>query len=198
MSRAFRHAKNEIRAAQEALQRMRTARDFDGFEIAWRDLLAALEKAWVKVERVCKSVPGFQQWQRSYKSLRDTDELLRYVYHARHLDQHTVHEVMTHTSGSMALTMSRPNEPLHIKRLIVQPGQPLEYEGSQPLVQTVTPPRVDLAPVNNRGTLYPVPRIHLGKVLITPDPIAVAELSLQFYARIVDEAERAFGGQARA
>ena len=51
MAETLREAKFELRSAERALGRMRSASDFDSFEDAWRQYLVALQKVWVKTER---------------------------------------------------------------------------------------------------------------------------------------------------
>ncbi len=198
MSRAFRHAKNEFRAAQQAVDRMRHARDFNGFEIAWRDFLSAIEKTWIKVERLCRTAPGFQQWQRSFKDQRSSDPLLQYVYQARHVDQHTVAEIVSLTPGrSTIVDNTPPGQSLHIKHLEIRGGQIVNYVGNQPLRQIITSPRIDLLPVENRGTVSPIPTEHLGTPISSPSAAEAAMLTLKFYENFVLEAERRFASHAR-
>jgi hypothetical protein len=173
------------------------AGEFDAFEVAWRDFLGAIEKSWVKVERLCQSTSGFPQWQRRFKTLRLADPLLRYVYHARHVDQHTVAEIVALTPGQSVITMSQPGT-LYIAELVVEGGLIKSYRGSQPLRQTITPARANLLPVTNRGAKYDVPTEHLGAALPDSSPVAVGMAALKFYAAYLTEAQAHFAGGGRS
>ena len=84
MGEPLREAKFELRSAEKAMERMRSAPDFDGFKDAWLQYLAALRKVWIKTERGCQHVrKSFEPWQGKFKRQRKKDQLLRYLEHAR-------------------------------------------------------------------------------------------------------------------
>jgi hypothetical protein len=120
MNRALKHANNELLAAKQAQFQMRAATDFDTFEVAWRNFLSALEKIWTKLERTCKAKSGFQQWQEPFKNLRESDPLLKYLYHARHVDQHTIKEILEFTPGKNTIHNAHSGD-FYINNLVINP-----------------------------------------------------------------------------
>jgi hypothetical protein len=118
------------------------------------------------------------------------------VYHVRHVDQHTVAEIVAFAPGHSVITPSQPG-PLYIEELVVEGGLIKSYRGSQPLRQTITPPRIRLLPVTNRGKQYEAPAEHLGAALPDSSPVAVAAAALKFYAAYLAEAQAKFTSGGR-
>jgi len=173
---------------------MASAPDFDGFEVAWRDFLSSLEKAWIKLERVCRQRPGFVTWQARFKLLRETDPLLQYLYHARHVDQHTVKEMLDLVPGKREVRIDGPGL-VAIDHLVIEHGRVLSYSGNRPLKETITPARAELIMIENRGKRCEPPTEHLGAVVADRSPLGVAIAGLRFYKSVVGEAElKYFGG----
>ena len=173
MAETLREAKFELRSAERALGRMRSATDFDSFEDAWRQYLVALQKVWVKTERGCQPVrESFEPWQGKCKRQRKKDQLLRYLEHARNADQHSIQLILD-----------------DVPEQIVTVGGDTVYVGNDVVVIA---PRIELLPVKDRGEGYDPPVEHLGKALAERGPLAVAELGLAFYAGFVEQAERKF------
>jgi hypothetical protein len=95
MDEPLREAKFELRSAERALGRMRSASDFDSFEDTWRQYLMALRKVWIKTERGCQHVrKRFEPWQGKFKRQRKKAQLLRYLKHARNADEHTIQLIL--------------------------------------------------------------------------------------------------------
>jgi hypothetical protein len=183
--------KKELRSAERALQRMLVAQDVDSFEAAWRDFLVNVEKAWVKTERDCVSKKTFRVWQDKFKKLRSEDQLLRYIYQARHADQHSVQDILGHTPGRIEIP-----GPVAINSLIISEGNLVHYDGTQPL--TYYPPQIKLVRVTNRGVDFDPPSEHLGATLVDPGPVGVARLALAFYGGFLAQVEQKyFVGKAR-
>jgi len=171
MDEPLREAKRELRSAERALQRMRDASDFDGFEDAWGQYLVALRKVWIKTERGCQHVrKRFEPWQGKFKSQQRNDQLLRYLEHARNADEHTIQLILD-----------------DIPKQTVTVGGDTVYVGNDVVIIA---PRIELRPVKDSGEWYDPPVEHLGKALAERDPREGAELGLAFYAGFVEQAER--------
>ena len=174
MAETLREAKFELRSAERALGRMRSASDFDSFEDAWRQYLVALQKVWVKTERSCQPVcEDFEPWQGKFERRRKKDQLLRYLRHARNADEHSIQLILDDIPGQTVTTSS--GDTVYVGNSVV-----------------TTSPRIELLPVEDRGKWYNPPAEHLGKTLAKRDPLKVAELGLTFYADFVEQAERKF------
>jgi hypothetical protein len=189
MSRPLRHAKGELKAAHTAFAQMGAVTDFDSFEIQWRQFLDAIEKVWVKAERIAKGEPGFQMWQAPFKKHRADDPLLKYLYHARHVDQHSVAEILEHVPGRSEIKIEGP---VAILNLEIRDGVVQNYQGSKPLTQTITPARVELVKVTNRGTECEPPEAHLGSAIPRGNPYPAASAALQFYEHYLTQLEVRF------
>lgn len=185
-------ARAELRAAGQALERMKASSSFQEFEDSWKEFLGAVEKVWTKTERECQRVRSkFQPWQGKFAKARRNDPILRYVHHARNVDQHTIHEIVEHQPGHMTLNPLGGGS-WHIDHLEIRNGQVVNYRGDKPMVQQIHPGRTELLKVLDCGVYYLPPTEHLGRPLQRRDPIAVGELALAYYTAFVSEAESKF------
>ena len=187
----LKHPRAELRAAARAMNSMRHAKSLDEFEAEWRTFLACLEKAWTKLERSCQSVRNrFEPWQGEYHRLRKKDMLLRYLKNARDADNHSIQEVTKIEPASRNIRFASPHGG-QIKHLEIHGDKIEAYEGD-PLIMEDLPPRLIAVPVKNHGEWFNPPTSHLGKPVSSGHPVALAELGLQFYGELVDEAEQRF------
>lgn len=172
---------------------MRSAHEFSEFAAAWTGFLHALDRAWNKLEALAPQAGSrFKPWAGSHRNRRTNDELLCYLWHARNVDEHTLQEVVEHQPGSFSFLLpASPAKDLYIEYLEID-GPSIKYRGSQPPRIEVTPPRVALLPVTDRGVQFDVPRVHLGKGISEGNPIEAAELGLRYYSNAIDEAYRKF------
>jgi hypothetical protein len=187
-------AKAELRAARNAVGRMRRARNFDELEDGWRDYLGALEKAWLKAERECQAVRNqFEPWQQLFRAERKSDPLLCYLTHARNADTHTIQDTLNQTPAAVGLGPAYGNS-WHIEKLEIRKGQITHYSGDKLLKITFIPGRLELVAFVDRGVNYQPPTSHRGKSLSKTDPVSVAEVGLAYYEAFISEAGRRFFG----
>jgi len=98
------YPKRELQTAKRAIENMKNAHDFETLEDEWRIYLNAIEKFWVKSERVCSPEHAkFQPWQGFYTKQRKKDPLLKYLKHARNSDQHSIQESMNTKPASRSM-----------------------------------------------------------------------------------------------
>jgi len=144
MDEPLREAKFELRSAERALGRMRSASGFDSFEDAWRQYLMALRKVWIKTERGCQHVrKRFEPWQGKFKRQQRNDQLLRYLEHARNADEHTIQLILDDIP----------------KQTVTVGGDPI-YVGNEIVIVA---PRTELRSVKVSGEWYDPTVEHLGK-----------------------------------
>lgn len=185
------HAKQELRAAEHAIGRMKGAKTLEDLEEAWKGFLDCIEKVWIKAERACERCRNrFQPWQGKFANERRKDPLLRYVKHARNSDQHSIQECMDTKTASGSMHVEGPD--VYIEKLVIRNRQLVEYRGSQPLIVEHLPDRVELVRIKDSGDWYNPPTSHLGKRLPWPAPIDVAVLALAYYREFVRLAEEKF------
>ena len=179
----LRPAQRELESAERAIARMNKSNSLEEFEDEWRIFLGAIEKCWVKAERICQPIQNrFQPWQGTYIKLRKSDHLLKYLYHARHSDQHSVQEMIEQKKAHKFTTIGGPGDSVHIEHLSFdETGKISSYQGSHPMVHNFLPQRVELLRVLSSKKWYQPPRKHLDIVLPWPAPGDVAVLGLKFY-----------------
>lgn len=159
-------AAKELKAADGAYRRMVQIgiNNFTDYERAWRDFLHCIDRAWNKT---CAETKGRKNWQRiqsEYQNLRKTDPLLKYLFHARNVSEHTISPLIKEWKPNFKVT------PV---------GDKVGFkwdEWDRPLL-----------PVTDRGTLFNPPKKHLGKPwshyrrIGVSEPRTAAELAMKFY-----------------
>lgn len=171
----------EIRIAEKAIERMEAATNLE-IEDEWKNFLGALERIWRKVERACQpQVNTFQPWQGEYARLRKKDQLLRYLKNARDVEDHTIYQTLKEMESESLITIGGPGDAVYIKKLNIDRGKIVEYDGSHPLTFTYKPERLELTRVKNNSKWYNPPLNHLGKPINDQNPVAIAKLGLEFY-----------------
>ncbi|HHQ4928184.1 TPA: hypothetical protein ACSP88_001591 [Aeromonas hydrophila] len=188
------HAKNELNTAIRACERMRTAQSMSELESEWRIYLSSIEKCWVKTERACQEFQNkFQPWQGKYKSIRKTDQLLKYLYHARHSDQHSIQEIIEPKPSTLISSIGEPGQNVSIRYLTTNLlGGIDNYQGSHPIITISLPARIEALPVLSSKKWYEPPKKHLGKLIPLPTPIVIAELGISFYQEYINQVESKF------
>jgi hypothetical protein len=187
----LKHPRAELRAAARALDGMRNAKSLEEFEAEWKEFLTCLEKVWNKVERSCQIVRNrFEPWQGAYHRLRKKDMLLRYLKQARDADNHSIQDFTKIEPGSRSIRFANPLGG-YIKHMEIRGSEIVTYEGD-PIVVEDKPPHPVAVPVKNNGEWFNPPTSHLGQLVSSHHPVALAEFGLQFYKDYVDEVERQF------
>ncbi len=186
------YPRRELKTAKRAIENMKNAHDFEILEDEWRIYLNAIEKSWVKAERICSPIhTKFQPWQGFYTKQRKKDPLLKYLKHARNSDQHSIQKSMDTKPASRSMRIEGGNS-VYIDKLIIKNGNVIEYKGSKPLIIEDLPHRIELAPIVDSGKLYQPPKIHLTKKILWSAPINVAELGLDYYSNFLAKIEKHF------
>jgi hypothetical protein len=167
------------------------AKSFDEFEEHWREFLRRLERIWNKSEAHYRRSPKWNGWKGKFEALRREDELLLYLYQARGAEEHSVAELVQHEPGSLAIKAG-PSGSVHIRRMQMA-GNRIELEvlGEPPVIE-LTPSRVKLLPVTNRGRTYSPPTKHLGVDIDPTRVIEAAELAIAFYDELLKKADVEF------
>lgn len=164
----------ELKGASEAYKKMAAVGvgSFHQYDIAWREFLQSVDRAWNKVLASCKNEKNWPKLKSKYEKIRKDDPLLKYMYQARNVSEHTISEVINDWN---------PN-------LQAKPGI-----GSIQL--SWAPWDRPLLPVTNRGITYNPPKKHLSKPIKhyrderpgVEEPRVVAELAMIFYIKMVTD-----------
>jgi hypothetical protein len=189
MATSLQASKSELQRAKQSLTELKSSKDFKHFEDKWRDLLNYLEKCWIKSERECQHVKNkFEPWQGTFKALRRSDPLLKYLKQARDSDNHSVQEIIDKIPGHTTGKFLNPQGG-HIERMVFEKGVLKEYSGD-PMIIEFKPGKVEAKSVVNQGQTFTPPLYHRGRPLKnSKDPIEIAELGIGFYEDYLNQVE---------
>lgn len=182
--------KNELAQARAAVDAMRSSKSLDEFEENWKEFLRRLERAWNKACAHFGKSPKWNGWKGKHEALRKSDPLLSYLINARGADEHTVNEIVERKPGGIGINPAEGNT-LYIERMEINRGN-ISIKSPQRLKIEFLPAKTLLLPVVNRGRTYAVPTSHLGKAVDPTNVISVAERGVEFYERLLSEAETFF------
>ncbi|EKZ9012743.1 hypothetical protein QNF07_004867 [Vibrio alginolyticus] len=190
----FKAARQELKVADAAIERMKIASNFDDFDSEWRLYLNAIEKVFVKVERAAQPYRNkFEPWQGKFNKLRKKDSLLKYLKQARHADNHSIQDVAKVTPGVYSFSVPGGPGVTHIQTLRTDhTGRVVEYVGNRPAQIVDIPSRLQCVGFQNNGTNFNPPKEHLGKNLKSDNPVYLSELGLAFYQQFLAAAEQMF------
>ncbi|WP_376693696.1 hypothetical protein [Wenzhouxiangella sp. EGI_FJ10409] len=186
-------AVSKLAEARSSIEAMENAVSRYCYTEAWGRFVDSLQEAWVSFDHEGKdSVPKYSAWIAPIYRQRKEDELLQYLYQARHQSQHG--KVPLAWTG--AHVKIAPNWSGHIARLDLfkdmsyrfdaqpQDGKStptLEYSPGDPLLPAIENRRY-------RQTFNP-PKQHLKRALPSKDPVAAAKLALNYYEVLVQRAK---------
>ncbi|MBF23325.1 MAG: hypothetical protein CML18_06895 [Pusillimonas sp.] len=164
----------ELKTASEAYKKMAAVGvgSFHQYDIAWREFLQAIDRAWNKILAKCQNEKKWPKLRSKFENIRKNDPLLKYISQARNVTEHTISEVMKDWDANLKATP-------------VANGIQLSWSAwDRPLL-----------PVTNRGTTFHPPKTHLSKSMSfyrknrpnVEEPRVVAELAMLFYINMVTE-----------
>lgn len=117
-----------------------------------------------------------------------SDPLLKYLIEARNVEEHGLEPTAEFAGPSLGI--GGPGESVRLDGTI-GPGGTLRVtplNGSNVTI-TYSPKSARLLPVKDRkGNTWPVPDMHLAKVVSDQAPISVATLGLAYFSRLVEDA----------
>ena len=116
--------------------------------------------------------------------------LLRYLKQARDADNHSIQEVAEEIPGQYSFTVPGGPGVVHIESLRIEGGKVVEYKGSHPGTETITPPQIKVVPVKNSGKWYNPPSTHMGSPVPSHHPAYLAEQGLNFYIDFLEDVEK--------
>ncbi len=192
MSKGMGPARKEIAAARSAIERMKKATSFAAFEGGWQDCLTRIEKCWNKTKDAFAD-GDYGPWRGNHDSVRKSDPLLRYVSHARDAEEHTLTDTLAQEPASIGINPASGTS-LYIQELRVIGGV-MSIKSPQPVKVTIQPGRLRLLSATSRGVTYAPPSEHLGRPLESSEPLYVANRAIDYYERLLGEADRRFSAR---
>jgi hypothetical protein len=179
----------ELTRRAEYISLLAGASSVHEIENQWKQFLYHLERVWYKCENHFGKSPKWNGWKGKFEVARKRDPLLSYLINARGADEHTVEEITEKKPGSIGIGPGHTGS-VHIKSLEFGPDG-IKFDGEGSLKLTFSPASIQLLPVVNRGRTYLVPTQHKGTP-IQPGILNIAKAGLDFYAKLVADAEEHF------
>jgi hypothetical protein len=178
--RAIELARIELDRAADSIDRLRASNRREEIETQWSAFLTAAGRVFTKLEQGSKSDPKSQSWFGSKVHERRNDPLLRYLWHARNADEHTLLEVTEHVAPVIKAVTPTPEETANFHRAM-QERQVPPYAVLG--VIEVTPEHMRLRPVVDRGVTYYPPASPCNL------PLNAGMLALSKLATMLQQAE---------
>lgn len=190
-------AAEKLREAEGAVVAMRGATNRIDYEAGWTCFVDSIGEFWTRFFDEGKvTFTDFQPWAGSIVSKRKTDELLTYLYQARHQSQH----------GRIAIQWAEqklliaPTFNGHIRGLKIYPDGTYDIDAtplapSLPDATIVHSPGAPILPLienKKHGQTFPVPKAFEGSPLQDASPVGVASVGLDYYRKVLEEAYAKF------
>lgn len=157
------------------------------FRSAWSDFLMYAGRTFTKVEQLAKS--SGPNWFDQYKHQRRTDDLLRYLWHARNVDEHGLEVVLELQTGSIHSEIPS-GKPSSVNFAATHDGKIFAVPGNKwTKIKEQRSPRLILCPVRDRDKTYDPPVCHLGSRLTGCLPIDLVAPYTLFITGMVDALE---------
>jgi hypothetical protein len=174
--------------AETFLAAMRIAKNYAELKDAWSDFLLACGRIYSKLEQGAKTNGQSIAWFGRKKHERRNDPLLKYIHHARNIDEHGLTDITRLKPKSVGIGSSGST---YVKLLEINDGKITKAETSgDPLIVSHYPESAYLVSVVDRGDKYDPPNEHMGKPLADTSPIAVAELAVVYLRSIISDASK--------
>lgn len=154
-------------------------------ESAWLDFLSYHGTLYSKLEQAAKASAAAKKWFEGKKAERKSDELLRYLHHARNVGEHTIRKASGKAVFAVSGTLGKGDAMLGIS--FDQNGKPHGH-GAGVGNMTVHQNEVLLLAAVDRGVTYPPPKAHRGKNIGGDTAREVVQLALAHADNMVDEA----------
>lgn len=151
-------------------------------EAAWKDFLVAISGLYTKLEQGSFGQGSSSNWFGQIKSVRKTDQLLRYLQHARNSDEHTL-RLSAEASEEITATSAHPEVRVEGSTIFA----PASLPPGTPLVN-LHQPGLRLLPVIDRGVTYDTAKEHLGRFIEGRLPLLVGQAALDYVKGLVREA----------
>jgi hypothetical protein len=176
-------ARKEYDRAAECVSIIRTSPDFASVESAWSAFLVANGRVFTKLEQGSKSSSKSHAWWGHKLCQRRKDALLRYLFHARNADEHTIEEIAGPDETKITIAEPNPRIVAAMEQGYGRPNAPIL------LATEIVFKNLRLMDVVDKGDRYKVPEDHLGVPIVDPIPATVARLGLTYLNSILKEAD---------
>lgn len=191
-------ASEKLQEATSGLVRMNQASDRVEFEQGWTQSVDSIEEFWTRFEHEGLSLSSkFQPWAGKIVNMRKRDELLTYLYQARHQSQHG-RISLEWDEGTLHIA---PGFSGHIKSIAIyadgtyiMDATPLQGAKTKAIIE-FNGGHARLPNVYNTKyhQTYPPPKFHRGNKIDGIKPIEAIILAIDFYQSVLNTAFEKFG-----
>src|SRR6266567_2927832 len=101
-AKAFAAAKEKIQLAKDKLQKMRSATNLDDLEKLWGEFIAEQHRVFLRLKKATERGSG-KGWFDNITHDQRTDELLKYLLHARDAAEHGIEPITEKRFSSVGL-----------------------------------------------------------------------------------------------
>ena len=191
-------ALEKVAEAEQGIFVMQNAKNRIEFEAGWIRFVDSLEEFWTRFFDEGKTkFPDFQPWAGVVEAFRKRDELLRYVYEARHQSQHGQIPLSWEEGRIQIKPSGNP-----IRSFAIFPDGTFEMDtGTNPTLPDSTlihlPGKPQLPVVFNRKSKlsFAPPSNHAGASMEDISPLGAARIALEYYRTVFVAAKNKFGGR---
>lgn len=183
--KAIETARIEFNRAFQSMDDLLASQHFAEIERHWSAFLVNSGRVYTKLEQGSKISGRSRAWWGKKIHERKIDPLLRYLWHARNADEHTIMAVTEQHPGAVTEVQPTAKEIEEFHQQMQ--NQPHPYVGLA-MVEVVYP-HVRLVNVVDRGVQFDIPSEHLGSTISAPDPKSVGLLALAYLEAMITEAE---------
>lgn len=188
----FNPAKKELNRAFRCIERMKEAKNYDGYDEAWSDFLSRIENVYSRVKVAAGNHRKYLGFSSKVNHLRSRDELLIYLKQARNTAHHGIADTSRFLAGGLSIDSISPGGSVHIQHMSIDGQGNTTIIPGGPVKVVIEPGKIEAVSCINRGIKYDPPENHLGKAILSKNPIALAELGYKFYHDYLVSAEQAF------
>ncbi len=194
-SRLYERSLEELDDIQRAAQEFVVATDSRTATRHWLRILNGLQRLYNKLLAGAKGNAKSTAWAEAKLHERRTDELLRYLNQARHVDEHGLGEV---TETAFSVSLAARGRGMHVNSFALgADGKTVTLDAvysddgsTVPFDDVVSIEYMTLVPVRNRGVLYPVPSTHRGQPINNTDLGQIAQMIVRHAMELAHEASQ--------
>ena len=171
--------------AQSGIEEIEAATDRVNYETGFVRFVESIEECWTSFfDEGKENFTDFQPWAGKYQKLRNEDELLRYIYQARHKSQHGRYQL----DWGPATIQIAPGYNGNIRDLKIFENGSFEVDAHPSsdkhankvqIKQNYGDPK--LPAIENRGVMFHPPTVHLGEELADCSPLNITKCASDFY-----------------
>lgn len=167
----FTHAEEELDCAKNELRLVAELINLKERQRHWKNFLNHLDKCWIKIDSGCFDVYGkFQVIQGEVKKKRKDDPLLKYLWHARDADNHSIQSLME-------IMLEKE----------IDGSATVKSDDGTTFVMPIYLYETKLVPYTNKGVTFLPPHYHLGRLVsVSTDAVIVGGLGISYYESILN------------